>query len=110
VVRSCLRRLFLVGLAIAASGCDPKVVQPGTGCHLNSDCDNPLVCEFGMCRAPCTLQIDCPSGELCVPFDDAGGGVCELPADGGAGTDAGDAGGAGRGDSVLRNSVGRLTH
>jgi hypothetical protein len=81
----------LVVAALAASGCSPKVVLPETTvCHLNSDCDSPLICANGTCRSACQMQVDCPAGELCIPEGDAGARVCLLPSES---SDGGDAGG-----------------
>jgi hypothetical protein len=48
-----------------------------SGCSLNSDCNDPLVCIFALCHQACNETRDCSPGELCVKLN--GNGVCELP-------------------------------
>jgi len=48
-------------------------------CVLNTDCANPLTCNFGKCHEACVGSRDCPAGEACV--DVSGYGVCQLPAE-----------------------------
>jgi len=49
----------------------------GASCMLNTDCNDPLTCDFGKCHQACLRSRDCPSGELCVEV--SGYGVCQLP-------------------------------
>jgi hypothetical protein len=48
-----------------------------SGCSLNSDCDDPLVCIFSLCHQQCTATRDCPNNEACVETP-SGNGVCQL--------------------------------
>ena len=49
----------------------------GAGCMLNTDCNDPLTCNFGKCHQACVQTHDCLAGELCVEV--SGYGVCQLP-------------------------------
>ena len=49
----------------------------GASCMLNTDCNDPLTCNFGKCHQACARSRDCPPGELCVEV--SGYGVCQLP-------------------------------
>ena len=69
-------------MALAASGYAACSSTDGTGgsglaqgCTLNSDCDAPLVCTFGMCHTACRTTEDCPTGSRCVQGD--GASVCQ---------------------------------
>ena len=74
----------VVGCGGGGSSAKPT---PGTGCNLNSQCDQPLVCTFQKCHAACAADKDCPTGQLCVKTTAAGvdggvaGTVCQLPAE-----------------------------
>ena len=47
--------LLLAGAC--SSDSDPPVIQHP--CKLNSDCDESLVCSFGLCHAQCRATKDC---------------------------------------------------
>jgi hypothetical protein len=54
-----------------------------TGCSINSDCDEPLVCAFHRCHSQCQTTRDCAAGVRCVHARDADtgallGNVCQL--------------------------------
>lgn len=80
-------------VAAAVAGCSSSSSSPsssdgggsgtpggvGAGCMLNTDCNDPLTCNFGKCHQACVQTRDCPTGELCV--DVSGYGVCQLPAE-----------------------------
>ena len=75
-----------VGLAAGAAlvhgaGClDNGPARPaGSRCGDASDCAPGLVCVYGRCRGPCSIDADCPGG-LCIR-DGSGGRVCVLPED-----------------------------
>ena len=70
-------------LALLGPGCSstPKAVGLGLGCSLNSDCNNPLVCVFGLCHDACAQTRDCPPGQTCVASGIAGTNVCTLPSE-----------------------------
>lgn len=71
----------LFGVYLLAVGCgdeeDPKAAV-GSGCTINSDCNEPLVCVFRKCHTQCEATRDCPDGQRCVigvpPTH-----VCQLP-------------------------------
>ena len=56
-------------------------------CVSNSDCPEPLVCQFGTCTNVCNVDRDCPAGATCVEQDGARACVdlseteCELTSD-----------------------------
>jgi hypothetical protein len=50
-----------------------------SGCIVNSDCNNPLACSFGLCHQACKESRDCPTGQHCLALE--GGAVCQLDAD-----------------------------
>ena len=60
--------------------CSSSPTQAGLAgnCSINSDCNNPLICAFGLCHAQCKDgQRDClVAGERCVATES--GRVCEL--------------------------------
>jgi hypothetical protein len=81
-----LTRWVLVALPIAGVGlgamasCSNSPPPPGDlahGCSINSDCNSPLVCVFGLCHEQCAASRDCPMGERCV--SSGTDKVCELP-------------------------------
>jgi hypothetical protein len=45
-------------------------------CVFNGDCQDPLVCAGGFCRAQCQSDRDCPSGTTCEPSGSPGKTVC----------------------------------
>lgn len=69
---------FLALSLLAALGCQRPTVQRGHECVLNSDCDDPLVCELGSCRIQCTDDRDCGAGLNCFDHDRDGTGGCQL--------------------------------
>jgi hypothetical protein len=69
--------LFSTFVVVGCGGGGSSKPQPGTGCTLNSQCDQPLVCTFEKCHAACVTDTDCPSGQLCVKTTT--GNVCQLP-------------------------------
>jgi hypothetical protein len=83
-----ITRWVLLALPIAAMGlgatasCSNSPPPPGDlahGCAINSDCNAPLVCVFGLCHEQCAASRDCPMGERCV--SSGADKVCELPAE-----------------------------
>lgn len=71
----------VLGGAASCSSNTPAAVAVGTGCTLNSDCDNPLVCIYQTCHQECASDRDCnqPVGSFCI-FQN-GSGVCLTPAE-----------------------------
>ncbi|MBL8680965.1 MAG: hypothetical protein JNK05_17420 [Myxococcales bacterium] len=51
----------------------------GAECVFNHECDDPLVCSGGLCRAQCATDRDCPSGQQCALAEDARKNVCFDP-------------------------------
>jgi hypothetical protein len=76
----------VIALGVAAESCssNPPPAGLAEGCSINSDCQSPLICAFGLCHDACTESRDCPDQELCV----ASGSdhVCELPKESACGT------------------------
>jgi hypothetical protein len=68
-------------VALGTPSCSSKSsggAQLASGCSLNSDCADPLVCIFALCHQACNETRDCTTaGDLCVKIN--GNGVCELP-------------------------------
>ncbi|HEX4339203.1 MAG TPA: hypothetical protein VH062_25020 [Polyangiaceae bacterium] len=62
--------------ALACSGDSPKPLA--SGCTINTDCDQPLVCAFERCHKACNDSRDCPAGLHCVSSDKPYR-VCQLP-------------------------------
>src|SRR5260221_8806873 len=73
--------LVLGTLALLAANCssDEKTVGLAEGCHINTDCNNPLSCTFGKCHRACETTRDCLDGAHCLKV--AGGNVCQQPAE-----------------------------
>ncbi len=51
----------------------------GAECTFNRDCDEPLVCSGGLCRAQCATDRDCVSGQQCALAQDSRKNVCFDP-------------------------------
>jgi len=80
----CTPLLVTLALPVVAGeqGCSsnsPKAVGLGTGCSLNSDCNSPLVCVFGLCHEACEQTRDCPPGQTCIASGTDN--VCTLPSE-----------------------------
>jgi alpha-tubulin suppressor-like RCC1 family protein len=87
-MRSIAVALVLISsfVVVGCGGGSSAKPQAGTGCNLNSQCDQPLVCTFQKCHAACVADNDCPTGQMCVKTAtsvDGGvaGNVCQLPAE-----------------------------
>jgi hypothetical protein len=76
---------FVASATVVAFGfllpsCKSSGASLAAGCSINSDCDAPLVCAFGLCHSACKVSSDCPlmnPAEHCVVSGTVG--VCELP-------------------------------
>jgi hypothetical protein len=66
--------LGAVGLLPSCSSSSP--VGLAQECAINTDCDSPLICAFGLCHEACAASRDCSDGATCVLSH--GNGVCEL--------------------------------
>jgi hypothetical protein len=65
-------------LVVGAVGCGgAKKALPGSGCVLNSDCNDGLSCTDMRCHVMCREAIDCGAGQLCA--GPPGAGICLLP-------------------------------
>jgi hypothetical protein len=80
----CVSRLLAAASVVAFGFLIPSCKSSGaalaSGCSINSDCDSPLVCAFGLCHSACKVSSDCPlmnPAEHCVVSGTVG--VCELP-------------------------------
>ena len=73
--------LILATSALLAANCssDETTVGLAEGCHINSDCNNPLSCTFGKCHKACESTRDCQPGEHCLKL--AEGNVCQQAAE-----------------------------
>src|SRR5438045_4129058 len=73
--------LVLGTSVLLAANCssDEKTVGLAEGCHINTDCNNPLSCTFGKCHTTCTTTRDCTDGAHCLKVE--GGNVCQQPAE-----------------------------
>lgn len=74
--------LAVLALGFALSGplaCgeeDSALLLLGDGCSLNSDCEEGLICAFGVCHSACATSEDC-SGARCIA-DERRGRVCQF--------------------------------
>lgn len=74
------RHLWAVLLpgVLALGGCEARL-SLGGGCTFTSECNEPLVCAGGRCRAECREDRDCAgTGESCTRFGGSGA-VCTPP-------------------------------
>lgn len=71
-------RAISVLIVCALFGCVAPRTR-GADCVFNRDCDDPLVCAGGSCRAQCATDRDCPSGQQCALAEDARKNVCFDP-------------------------------
>jgi hypothetical protein len=70
----------VVAFGFLVLSCKSSGASLAAGCSINSDCDSPLVCAFGLCHSACKVSSDCPlmnPAEHCVVSGTVG--VCELP-------------------------------
>jgi hypothetical protein len=68
-----------IGVGLSIQSCSSSTATPvglAQGCSINSDCQSPLICAFGLCHEACTESRDCPMGELCVSA--GADNVCRL--------------------------------
>jgi hypothetical protein len=56
-------------LVVACTSDDRNPGELATGCAINSDCREPLVCAFRKCHSACVATRDCPAGTRCVASD-----------------------------------------
>lgn len=77
-----MRPAVIAALLAFAAGCETRTPTPGVACMFPVDCQAPLRCQLGRCRAPCTLDADC-STFLCLR------GWCAVPQDEGCASMAG---------------------
>lgn len=68
--------LFVATFGITGCGDDPVKAGVAKGCTLNSDCNDGLVCGFGLCHQECEESSDCPAGQRCVQSEKTN--VCQL--------------------------------
>jgi hypothetical protein len=69
-------------VAVGTPSCSSSSKQPAdlaSGCSINSDCADPLICAFSLCHEQCAASRDCSGGEACVKIN--GNGVCQLPSE-----------------------------
>ncbi|MEQ8455767.1 MAG: Dickkopf N-terminal cysteine-rich domain-containing protein [Sandaracinaceae bacterium] len=72
-----IARVALTALLLCACDRPPPVM--GSGCALNSDCAEPLICRLELCRRQCVASRDCGAGLLCLGIGEEEGGACQLP-------------------------------
>ena len=63
-------------LFVGCSGA--KKIDVGGTCILNSDCNQGLVCTWGICHVACHTSADCQPGQSCI-IASAQSTVCESP-------------------------------
>lgn len=74
-----LRRSLLAALVVwAAAGCTSAGRSLGAQCNINSDCQDPLVCELTRCRRACDVDRDCVPPAYCILGSETGIGSCAL--------------------------------
>ncbi|HNZ02674.1 MAG TPA: hypothetical protein PLY68_00140 [Myxococcota bacterium] len=63
--------LLLLISALFSAACSPSI---GDGCESNSECDSDQICDLSQVGGYCTItpcpRIGCPSGSVCVQFDE----------------------------------------
>jgi alpha-tubulin suppressor-like RCC1 family protein len=72
-----MRAVFLAAVVLLAS-CEQDAAR-GAACRHDSDCQSPLVCALGRCRAECRESRDCEVGTHCLIEPATGVGVCSVP-------------------------------
>ncbi|MDF3068966.1 MAG: uncharacterized protein K0R38_4567 [Polyangiaceae bacterium] len=74
--------LLVTALALPScqSDVEGRVALAGlsSGCRINSDCGELLVCVFERCHQECTSSRDCERGSRCMRTEQ-GRNVCQLP-------------------------------
>jgi hypothetical protein len=82
-MRLALVRAGILGsVVLALSRCSsdgPARSGLSADCVVNSDCNNPLQCSFGLCHKACKETRDCPANQHCLKLPE--GPVCQLQAD-----------------------------
>lgn len=82
-MRFALLRAGMLGcVVLALSRCSSdRPLRSGlsAGCLVNSDCNDPLLCSFGLCHKACKESRDCPSQQHCLNLPT--GPVCQLDKD-----------------------------
>ena len=77
-----LRALVLGCVLLSAARCSSSSAPTRvlkSSCVVNSDCNDPLLCSFGLCHQACKESRDCPTGQHCLNLPD--GAVCQLDED-----------------------------
>jgi len=77
------QRWFLALVAfslLAPSSACVATRTSGSDCIVQSECNDPLVCSAGFCRAPCSSDGDCSMGNRCAYARDVRRNVCFNPA------------------------------
>ena len=65
-VRSARFCLLLLLAANSLQCASEQTEIPGAACVVNSDCNAPLSCTYGLCHEACRQNGDCPAGQRCV--------------------------------------------
>ncbi len=81
MTRATTLSIALTALAALAASCQ-QAPPAGATCTRASDCDAPLVCAIGRCRAGCVTSADCPSAARCLRDPRSDVGACSLDVDG----------------------------
>lgn len=71
-----LGTVVMLAVPLACSEDDSALLRLREGCSLNSDCEEGLVCAFGVCHAACETSKDCDAGRCIV--DEGRGRVCQF--------------------------------
>lgn len=67
--------LFALSLPAVLNAC-VVTRSAGSECVVQTECNDPLLCSAGFCRAQCSSDSDCPSGNQCAYARDVRRNVC----------------------------------
>jgi len=80
-----LTSICLTAIVVASCSGSSKKLDLGGQCVHNSDCNDPLSCQFATCHQQCVVSRDCLTGQQCVAGAD-GLGVCQTLTEAACGT------------------------
>ena len=83
-----LQAVLIAAFALSSACHGGESGKPsGASCSSDSECDEPLLCQYGRCRSECTVDRECGEG-VCVEVEDQSGArVCTVLEEVGCETD-----------------------